>query len=110
MTVEEKQVHVNFKNKPLNYKVDEPFFKTQDILSIQPFVYSIMMWRVNSFLSKFKEKGYALFCGKFGTYTVGGLITIKIKTEEDLLFADKIMRGISKSKELDVLKYDEIVG
>lgn len=110
MTVEEKQVHVNFKNKPLNYKVDEPFFKTQDILSIQPFVYSIMMWRVNSFLSKFKEKGYALFCGKFGSYTVGGLITIKIKTEEDLLFADKIMRGISKSKELDVLKYDEIVG
>ncbi len=109
MTVEEKQVHVNFKNQPLNYKFDEPFFKTQDIQPVQPFVYSVMMWRVSSFLSQFKKNGYALFCGKFGSFTVGGLITIKIKTEQDLLFADKIMRGISKSKELDVLEYDEIV-
>ena len=109
MTVEEKQVHVNFKNKPLNYNVDEPFFKTQDIQPVQPFVYSLMMWRVNSFISQFKKNGYALFCGKFGSFTVSGLITIKIKTEQDLLFADKVMRGISNSKESDVLQYDEIV-
>ncbi len=109
MTVEEKQVHVNYQNKPLNYKPEEPFYKTQDIEPVQPFVYSIMMWNVDSFLSQFKKNGYALFSGKFGSFQVSGLITIKIKTEGDLLFADKIMRGIDKSKELDVLKYDEIV-
>ena len=38
MTVEEKQVHVNFKNKPLNYNVNQPFYKTQDIEPVQPFV------------------------------------------------------------------------
>ena len=109
MTVEEKQVHVDFEDKPLNYNVDQPFFKTQDISPVKPFVYSVMMWRVNSFLSRFQKNGYALFCGKFGTYKVGGLVTIKIKTEEDLLFADKIMRGLEKSKDLDVLEYDELV-
>lgn len=109
MTVEEKQVHVNFKNKPLNYNVNQPFYKTQDIEPVQPFVYSLMMWRVKTFMSQFEKNGYALFSGKFGSFKVGGLITIKIKTEQDLLFADKIMRGIENSIELDVLKYDEIV-
>ena len=32
MTVEEKQVHVNYQNKPLNYNSEEPFYKTQDII------------------------------------------------------------------------------
>ena len=65
--------------------------------------------QIGSFLSQFKKNGYALFAGKFGSFKVTGLITIKIKTESDLLFADKVMRGLEKSEELDVLKYDEIV-
>ena len=68
-----------------------------------------MMWRVKTFMSQFEKNGYALFSGKFGYFKFGGLLNIKIKTEQDLLFADKFMRGLENSIELDALKYDEIV-
>ena len=109
ITVENRQVHTNFRNQPLNYKIGEIFSKTQDIEPIQPFVYSIMMWRVGSFLAHYKKDGFAIFSGKFGVYPVRGLVTITIKTKNDLLFADKIMRGLNNNKEIDKLKYDEIV-
>lgn len=109
ITVEEKQVHTNFQNKPLNYKIEEPFDKTQDLEKVQPFVYSLMMWRVSTFISHYKKNGFALFSGKFGVYKVDGLLTIKIKTEKDLLLADKIMRSMESNRELNILKYDKLV-
>ena len=110
ITVENKQVHTNFDGNPINYNVSEAFAQTQDLKPVQPFVYSIMMWRVQSFLDEFKRNQHALFCGKFGTYEVNKMTGLIIKTKEDLLLIDSIIRNrelCSKNIEYDHIIYDE---
>lgn len=106
ITTKDEQVHCIFEGKPLNFTQDELFARTQDLEAVQPFVYSIMMWRTKSFQKEFKNKGCALLCGKFGTYSVGKLSSIIIKREEDLRFAEYVLTGM-KAKGDYILKYDK---
>ena len=78
---------------------------------VQPFVYSVMMWRRNKFLSEFSKKGSALFCGDFGVYPVGKLSGIIIKNADDLKLADILMRSMSAENDNINYKieYDELV-
>ena len=109
ITVEEKQVHCNYKNQPLNYAKDEIFSQTQDLIKVQPFVYSIMMWRKETFLKEFSNKGHALFCGRFKTYPVSKISGIIIKTSDDLMLADFIMRSMNNLKSDYLVEYDDLV-
>jgi len=109
ITVENKQVHCNYKDEPVNYSLDGLFAQTQDLEPVQPFVYSIMMWRSKVFLDAFNKKGYGLFCGDFGTYTVSNLSGIIIKTQEDLMLADFLMRSVVNKFGDYQLQYDELV-
>jgi len=108
ITVENKQVHCLYDNEPVNYDKNGLFAQTQDLIPVQPFVYSIMMWQREAFLSEFDKKGYALFCGKFGVYPVRKRTEIIIKTQEDLLFADLLMRTIDRGENEVMLEYDEL--
>jgi CMP-N-acetylneuraminic acid synthetase len=108
ITVEDQQVHCNFKNQAVNYDLKGLFAQTQDLLPVQPFVYSIMMWRRATFLEEFTKKGYALFCGNFGVFSVSKLSNNIIKTAEDLKLADLLMRSINMSSGYQV-KYDNLV-
>jgi CMP-N-acetylneuraminic acid synthetase len=109
ITVENKQVHCIYDGRPLNYTVDGLFAQTQDLEPVQPFVYSIMMWKSEVFLREFKEKGAALFCGKFGVYPARKLTGIIIKTQDDLMTADLLMRGMVLQGDDYQLEYDELV-
>lgn len=102
ITVKQEQVHTLYRGKPLNFKKNEKFSKTQDLEPVELFVYSIMMWRTDIFISTYKKRGYALFCGRFGTYPVGKLSSIIIKREQDLMLADYILRSFSKNKTVTV--------
>jgi CMP-N-acetylneuraminic acid synthetase len=108
ITVEEIQVHCNYKKQPVNYDKDEVFSQTQDLIGVQPFVYSIMMWKKETFLREFSNKGHALFCGRFETYPVSKASGIIVKTSEDLKIADLMMRSINNSKSNYVVEYDEL--
>lgn len=108
VTVKNERVHCVYEGKPVNFKMDEVFAQTQDLKPVQPFVYSIMMWRNKIFIDTFERKGYALFCGKVGYYPVSKETAIIIKTEEDLMLADSIMRKRNSSSNHE-LKYDELV-
>jgi CMP-N-acetylneuraminic acid synthetase len=108
ITVEDQQVHCNFKNQAVNYDLNGLFAQTQDLLPVQPFVYSIMMWRRATFLEEFTKNGYALFCGNFGVFSVSKLSNNIIKTAEDLKLADLLMRSINMSSGYQV-KYDNLV-
>lgn len=107
ITVENKQVHCLYNNEPVNYQKDSVFAQTQDLVPVQPFVYSIMMWKRPVFLKEYREKGHALFCGKFGTYPVRKGADLIVKTEEDLLYIEAMMRAQEAIKgrqlEYDVL-------
>ena len=108
ITVVKSQVHCDFKNHPVNYKVDEVFAQTQDLDPVYPFAYSLMMWKRESFLENFQKNGHALMGGVFSTYPVSKLSGMIIKYEEDLLLADAIMKHMI-SNGGDSVKYDNLV-
>lgn len=105
ITVKSEQVHCVYDGRPVNFNPEEVFAQTQDLKPVQPFVYSIMMWKNRIFMDAYKEKGYAFFCGKVGYYPVSKETSIIIKTKEDLMLADYILRAKSLVKEYGV-KYD----
>src|SRR3972149_4228779 len=108
ITVKNEQVHCIFEGRPINFNTAEIFAQTQDLKSVQPFVYSIMMWRNKTFMNTFERQGYALFCGKTGYYPVSKETSIIIKTKEDIMLADYVMRTKSSAAEYEG-KYDDIV-
>ena len=108
ITVKNEQVHCVYEGKPVNFVRDELFAQTQDLNPVQACVYSIMMWRNKTFLDTFEGKGYALFCGKVGYFPVNRENTVIIKTSEDLMLADYIIRARESLESYEV-QYDELV-
>jgi CMP-N-acetylneuraminic acid synthetase len=107
ITVKNEQVHCIFEGKPVNFNTSEIFAQTQDLKPVQPFVYSIMMWRNKTFMDTFERQGYALFCGKVGYYPVSKETAIIIKTKEDIMLADYVMRAKQASGSYEV-QYDAL--
>ena len=93
ITVKDEQVHCVYQGTPLNFRVGEIFAKTQDLTPVQPFVYSVMMWRTTTFTAAFAQRGYALLSGKEGYFPVSQRSTVLIKTPEDLQFAEALLGG-----------------
>lgn len=106
ITVEDKQVHCLAGDAPVNFTFEGKFAQTQDLTPVRPFVYSVMMWRNTPFLADMERLGHAFFCGKFGSYPVGKLSSIIVKTEEDLLILDAIARSLDAGTWS--LSYDEL--
>ncbi|MFA4884220.1 MAG: hypothetical protein WC903_06645 [Candidatus Margulisiibacteriota bacterium] len=109
ITVREEQVHCLYDGQPLNFQEDGLFARTQDLIPVQRFVYSVMMWRNKTFQKTYKEKGYALFCGKMGYYPVSKESALIIKTEDDLKMVEALLVGKEKLGNYD-LRYDEVAG
>ena len=107
MTVKNEQVHCVYKGKPVNFRFNKIFTQTQGLVPLQPFVYSLMVWRVRAFMRAFKKNGYSLFCGKVGFYPVDKLSSIIIKRKEDLWFAEG-MFGAARLKKCYKVKYDKL--
>ena len=108
ITVETKRVHCNFENEPINYSTAEPFAATQDLQPVNPFVYSVMAWRREPFLSQYAERGHALFCGNFGTFPVSKLTSLIVKNSEDLMVIDYMMQRVERGGQY-IPEYDPIL-
>ncbi|MFH1791584.1 MAG: NTP transferase domain-containing protein [Candidatus Omnitrophota bacterium] len=96
ITVVNEQVHCMYRGRPVNFSKDEVFAKTQDLMPVQPFVYSVMMWRSRVFMKEFREKRRALFCGRFGVFPVSRLSAFIIKRPDDLMFAGLAIRAMKR--------------
>ena len=107
ITVKDEQVHCIYKNEAVNYKLNGKFAQTQELTPVKPFVYSIMMWRTDPFLFAMREKGSAFFTGNIGYYTVDKYSSMIVKTAEDLIFAENILR--TRSEKTKTIKYDDII-
>ena len=108
ITTKNEQVHCVYQDKPVNFRMEEIFAQTQDLEPVQPFVYSIMMWKNRTFMDEYEKHGHALFCGKVGYYPVSKEAALVVKTEEDLMLADYIMRA-EKQKRGQGIEYDTLV-
>lgn len=93
ITVENKQVHCVYEGEPLNFSVEGLFAKTQDLTPVQPFVYSVMMWRTRSFVEAYQRQGHALLSGRLGFYPVSKESALIIKTDVDLMVAESVMKA-----------------
>lgn len=107
ITVREEQVHCLHGGKPLNFSEEGLFAQTQDLVPVQRFVYSIMMWRNKTFMKDYKKRGYAFFCGKTGYYPVSKASALIVKTEEDLRLIEYVMTGRDMKKDYH-LNYEEV--
>ena len=108
ITTKNEQVHCVYQDKPVNFRMEEIFAQTQDLEPVQPFVYSIMMWKNRTFMDAYEKHGHALFCGKVGYYPVSKEAALVVKTEEDLMLADYIMRA-EKQERGQGIEYDTLV-
>jgi CMP-N-acetylneuraminic acid synthetase len=98
ITVKEERLHGLQDGQPLNFDVDTPFARTQDLAPIQLFVYSVMMWRTRTFLDAFAARGYALLSGKVGYFPVSKFSSLLIKTPEDLQIAEAVLRANERGR------------
>lgn len=108
ITVKNEQVHCVYKNKPVNFRLKEVFAKTQELTPVNPFVYSVMMWRARIFQSEFEKKGRAFFCGKTGYYAASKISSFIIKKEEDLMMAELLLK-IMKNRSGYRVAYDKVL-
>ena len=97
MAVTEKQVHANFRSDPINYDPTEKFAKTQDLVPIELFCYSLMGWRRASFCSQYEANEVGLLSGEFKTFCVSDHAGLIVKTAADLQLIEAIMRSDNKS-------------
>lgn len=108
ITAENRQVHASYDGAPLNFFPAEPFAKTQDLKSVDLFAYSTMIWRRSTFFQEFEERGYGIFCGKFGAFPTSRWAATMVKTEEDLAWVAALMR--SREVGASGLQYDSLAG
>ena len=108
ITVKDEQVHCVYEGKPLNFTLDGLFAKTQDLTPAQFFVYSVMMWSSQTFTQAYEKYGYALLSGKLGYFPVSKRSSIIIKTDEDLMIAETMLKATGEHQGYEVL-YDELV-
>jgi CMP-N-acetylneuraminic acid synthetase len=107
VTVHAEQVHCNFKNQPLNYTLTGKFAKTQDLIPVERFVYSIMMWRTQAFIDFYRQHGYALLFGKTGFYAVDRLSALIVKYEADLRLCEAILKGFAEIQTTPIKYYED---
>ena len=107
ITVEKKNVHAMYDKKPINFKFDEKFFRTQDLNEVEFFSYTTMIWNSKKFLNDYITNGFAMFSGKFGSYPLDRVKSTIVKTQEDLFFIEKYIKFAQSKK--NKLKYDKII-
>ncbi|MFA5094773.1 MAG: hypothetical protein WC512_05990, partial [Candidatus Omnitrophota bacterium] len=107
VTVKDEQVHCVYRGLPVNFAIKEVFAQTQDLIPVQPFVYSVMMWRSEVFKREFEKRGHAFFCGKTGYFPVNKLSAVIIKRQEDLMLADYLLRATTRGAGYKV-RYDKL--
>ena len=103
ITVKEERVHGLVNGAPVNFDPATPFARTQDLPPVQLCVYSVMIWRTQTFKPAFERQGYALLSGRVGDVPVSKRSALIIKTPEDLQLVEAALRG---SQHASRVQYD----
>ena len=66
-----------------------------------------MAWKASTFVSNYKQRGYAMFGGKFGTYPSSREASHIVKTYDDIMLIENMMK--KKDSGQPSIKYDHIL-
>ena len=93
ISVKEERLQAFYLNKPINININEKLAMTQNINPIQICSWAVTIWRKNSFVKNFEEKGHAVFNGKLGLYPINPVRALKVSYEEDFLLAEYMLKS-----------------
>lgn len=89
--------HAQINGVPINFNPREPLSRTQDLVPIEVFNYSIMAWKADVFKETYKSTGAGLMCGNFKTFENGARNFLAIKDSEDF----EMVRLLKESGKFD---------
>lgn len=107
VTSNSRQVHSNFKNKGINFKINEKFSKTQDLIPISTFNYAIMMWDIKKFKKNYIKNNYCFFIDKFLSIDIPEHNSFIIKNNYDLKLIENLMK-FDQKKNFKVKYHNQI--
>lgn len=84
ITVQKMYRHALLDDKPINFRMNEQLEKTQNLTPVVLLNYAVMCWKTDVFSREYKKNGFALFCGKFGTFESSELASVLLKKRSDL--------------------------
>lgn len=96
--------HAIYINKPLNFKKNERFAKTQDLKPLELMAYSIMMWKAKTFIKSYQKNKKAILHGKIGYFPVSKFSGIIVKDKIDLEIVSTIMKISNKKNKIKYFK------
>ena len=104
ITTNEEKKHAIYNDRTLNFKKNKRFAKTQDLKPIELMVYSLMMWRSETFIKSYKKNKRAILHGKLGFYPVNKFSGIIIKNRLDLEIVTTIINSSNLKKKIKYFK------
>ncbi len=99
ISVKNEQLQSFYNGQSLNFNSDGLLPMTQDIQPVQVCVWTVCIWKKETFLKAYEEKGYAVFNGKFGLWPIDPIKSVKVSYEEDFLMAEQLIKARTLSKE-----------
>ena len=94
MAINTTYQHCCISDKPINFKPNNPFEKTQDLEPIQRYTYSCMGWKRKIYVDR-RSRGFkGLFPGNMALVEVSTLAGMLIKYEEDFIICSQIEKAI----------------
>ena len=106
ISIREEKLQSFYQNEAINFDVNKLLPMTQDLDPIQLCVWTVCIWRKDSFLKSFEERGHAVFNGKIGFYPIDPLRSIKISEEHDFKLAETLLKA--REEKSSPAKYFEL--
>lgn len=104
ITTNKFKYHALFQKKPLNFKINSKFAKTQDLKEVELMVYSLMMWKSSSFIKSYKKNKTGILHGKVGYYPVNKLSGLIVKDIFDLKLISMLLKSMRTKFKLNYFK------
>lgn len=99
ISVKEERLHAFCKGRAINFSPNALLPMTQNIPPVQICSWAVCVWRAETFIESFEQKGHAVFSGKLGFYPLNHISAIKISTEEDIRLAEALLCYKNRSEE-----------
>ena len=107
ISVKNERLQSFYQGKALNFNKDGLLPMTQNIDPVRVCVWTICIWRRESFIEAYERDGYAVFNGKYALWTIDPLKSIKISYEEDFLLAEQLLKARKYCSKNEIKYYGE---
>ena len=107
ISVKNERLQSFYQGKALNFNKDGLLPMTQNIDPVQVCVWTIRIWRRESFIEAYERDGYAVFNGKYALWPIDPLKSIKISYEEDFLLAEQLLKARKYCSKNEIKYYGE---